>query len=80
MSQQLVLEALYPEMEEATIGQWLVAVGDQVVPGQSLAELITDKVVYEYQSPSAGTILLLLAAGEKRGAGGHGAGRAWGAG
>ena len=33
MSQQLVLEALYPEMEEATIGQWQVAVGDQVVPG-----------------------------------------------
>ncbi len=60
MSQQLVLEALYPEMEEATIGQWLVAVGDQVAPGQPIAELITDKVVYEYQSPAAGTLLLVL--------------------
>jgi len=60
MSQQLILEALYPEMEEATIGQWLVAVGDQVVTDQAIAELITDKVVYEYQSPSEGTILLLL--------------------
>ena len=35
MSRQCVLEALYPEMEEATIGQWLVAVGDQVAPEQS---------------------------------------------
>ncbi len=60
MSQHCELEALYPEMEEATIGQWLVAVGDQVSPGQSIAELITDKVVYEYQSPAEGTVLLVL--------------------
>jgi len=60
MSQLLILDALYPEMEEATIGQWLVAPGAVVVAGQPLAELITDKVAYEYQSPSAGTILAIL--------------------
>ncbi len=60
MSQLLVLDALYPEMEEATIGQWLVTVGECVAPGQAIAELITDKVVYEYQSPAAGIILLML--------------------
>ena len=60
MAQTLELEQLYPEMEEATIGRWVVAEGDTVEAGQSLAELITDKVAYEYQSPCAGTILALL--------------------
>ncbi len=60
MAHVVVLDPLYPEMEEATLGQWLVTVGDMVTPGQPLAELITDKVAYEYQSPEAGMILVLL--------------------
>lgn len=62
MSYQIVLEPLYPEMEEATIGRWQVAVGDAVAEGDPLAELITDKVAYEYQSPAAGMILAVLPA------------------
>ena len=57
----LILEPLYPEMEEATIGQWLVAVGENVTEDQPLAELITDKVVYTYSSPHAGAFLAILA-------------------
>lgn len=60
MSQHIMLEALYPEMEEATIGRWLVAGGDRVAEGQPMAELITDKVAYEFQSPVAGIVLTLL--------------------
>jgi len=58
----LVLDPLYPEMEEATIGQWLVTQGAQVTEEQPLAELITDKVAYEYRSTIAGTVLAVLTA------------------
>lgn len=56
----LVLEQLYPEMEEATVGRWLVSPDDAVSAEQPLAELITDKVAYEYRSPAAGTMLMIL--------------------
>jgi pyruvate dehydrogenase E2 component (dihydrolipoamide acetyltransferase) len=62
MAQMITLDPLYPEMEEATIGRWLVAEGDVVTAGQPLAELITDKVAYEFESPEAGTILAVLPA------------------
>ncbi len=60
MSHQLILDALYPEMEEATIGRWLVAEGENIAVGQPVVELITDKVAYEYQSPVAGSLLMVL--------------------
>lgn len=60
MSQLLLLDALYPEMEEATIGRWLVSVGQAIAPGQPIVELITDKVAYEYQSTEAGIMLAIL--------------------
>lgn len=60
MAQIITLEPLYPEMEEATIGRWLVAAGDTIAAGQPLAELITDKVAYEFESPETGTVLAVL--------------------
>jgi len=60
MAHVLVLEQLYPEMEEATVGRWLVSPEDAVSADQPLAELITDKVAYEYRSPAAGTMLMML--------------------
>jgi pyruvate dehydrogenase E2 component (dihydrolipoamide acetyltransferase) len=62
MPTQIKLDALYPEMEEATIGKWLVAAGDAVIIAQPLAELITDKVVYEFQSTVDGVVLEILLA------------------
>ena len=56
----IMLTALYPEMEEATIGNWSVSVGETVENEQPIAELITDKVAYEYRSPAAGTVLAIL--------------------
>jgi pyruvate dehydrogenase E2 component (dihydrolipoamide acetyltransferase) len=61
MAEAVVLTALYPEMEEATVGQWLVAEGDAVEAEQPIAELITDKVAYAYPSPAAGILLAILA-------------------
>lgn len=60
MAHTLSLDPLYPEMEEASIGRWLVQVGDTVTDGQPIAELITDKVAYEFASPIAGTLLAIL--------------------
>jgi len=62
MAHWLELDALYPEMEEATLGRWLVREGETIAAGQSVAELITDKVAYEYQSPAAGVVLVQLIA------------------
>jgi pyruvate dehydrogenase E2 component (dihydrolipoamide acetyltransferase) len=43
-------------MTEGQIVHWLVAEGDQVAKGQPLAEIQTDKIVTELESPAAGVI------------------------
>lgn len=64
MSAPLLVELprLYENMDEATIGPWQVNVGDTVAEGDVLVELITDKMVAEFESPAAGTVLALYAA------------------
>ncbi|MFT5239412.1 MAG: pyruvate dehydrogenase E2 component (dihydrolipoamide acetyltransferase) [Kiritimatiellia bacterium] len=44
-------------VESCILVEWLVAVGDSVTAGQSLANIETDKAVFEVESPEAGTIL-----------------------
>ena len=39
---ELKMPALSPTMEEGTLAQWLVNVGDHVVAGDILAEIETD--------------------------------------
>lgn len=51
------LPKLYENMEEATIGAWLVADGEPVTIGEALVELITDKTVLEFESTFSGTLL-----------------------
>ncbi len=53
------LPKLYENMDEATIGKWLVAEGDTVALEQPIVELVTDKTTVEYESPLAGTLLKL---------------------
>lgn len=48
-------------MEEGTIGEWYVAVGDVVTEGQVLALVETDKISVEMESPASGLIAALLA-------------------
>ncbi|MGB3698731.1 MAG: lipoyl domain-containing protein [Gordonia sp. (in: high G+C Gram-positive bacteria)] len=49
-------------MEEGTISEWQVAVGDQVDEGTVLAQIATDKIDVDFESPAGGVIAALLAA------------------
>ena len=46
-------------MAEAEIVSWLVAVGDEVTPDSSLAEVLTDKATVEVSSPVTGVVTAL---------------------
>jgi pyruvate dehydrogenase E2 component (dihydrolipoamide acetyltransferase) len=58
---QVRMPALSATMEDAELLTWLVSVGDQVRGGQPLAEVTTDKVDMELESPYDGTVAELLA-------------------
>jgi pyruvate dehydrogenase E2 component (dihydrolipoamide acetyltransferase) len=45
---------------EAALQSWLVAVGDVVEAGQTIAEIETEKAVFEQESEAAGTVAGLL--------------------
>jgi pyruvate dehydrogenase E2 component (dihydrolipoamide acetyltransferase) len=47
-------------MEEGTIVQWLKAVGEKVERNEAIAEIETDKAVFEFESPEAGVLLKIL--------------------
>jgi pyruvate/2-oxoglutarate dehydrogenase complex dihydrolipoamide acyltransferase (E2) component len=47
-------------MEEGTIEEWLVNVGDSVIEGQILATVATDKITIDLESPSTGLIAALF--------------------
>lgn len=52
-------------MQEAEVGEWLVAVGDVVTEGQPIVTVSSDKVDAEVESPGAGTLSeIVVAAGE----------------
>ncbi len=48
-------------MEEASIGRWLKAVGDNVAVGDELCEIETEKVTTVYTSPFAGRLAEIVA-------------------
>ena len=43
-------------MQEAVVGDWLVAVGDTVTEGQPLVTVESDKVDADVESPGAGVV------------------------
>jgi len=47
MAVELKMPALSPTMEEGTLAKWLVKEGDQVSPGDILAEIETDKATMD---------------------------------
>jgi len=57
---EIRLPALSATMEEATLLAWKVGPGDSVTEGQAIAELSTDKVDMDLESPFAGVIEELL--------------------
>jgi pyruvate dehydrogenase E2 component (dihydrolipoamide acetyltransferase) len=59
--QKVVLPRLFENMEEGTIGRWLVSPGSEVSVGTPLCELITEKTTLELPSEVAGTVRQLVA-------------------
>ena len=69
MSQSTVAKSVVPllmpeagnSMEEGTILQWSVSVGDQIAEGDIVCEIETDKAAIEYESPTAGRLAKIIA-------------------
>lgn len=49
-------------MDDAVLTTWLKSVGDHVDEGESLADIETDKLTSDLESPVSGTIAELLVA------------------
>ena len=58
---RVVVPQLFENMEEATIGHWLVSVGQTVQKEQPLCELITEKVTLELPAQGEGVVRQLIA-------------------
>ncbi|GAB4396457.1 MAG: pyruvate dehydrogenase complex dihydrolipoamide acetyltransferase [Microscillaceae bacterium] len=63
MAEKILMPKLSDTMEEGVIASWLVKVGDQVAPGDVLAEIETDKATMEFEAYEEGTVLYLAEAG-----------------
>jgi pyruvate dehydrogenase E1 component beta subunit len=60
MGIELKMPALSPTMEEGTLAKWMVKEGDQVAPGDVIAEIETDKATMEFESIDEGTVGKIL--------------------
>jgi pyruvate dehydrogenase E1 component beta subunit len=60
MSVEILMPALSPTMEEGTLSKWLVKEGDEVVSGDLIAEIETDKATMEVEAVEDGKIGKLL--------------------
>ncbi len=62
MSNDILMPALSPTMEEGNLAKWLVKAGDAIAPGQIIAEIETDKATMEVEAIDEGVIDALLVA------------------
>ncbi len=61
MAEKLLMLALSPTMEEGVIARWNIAENDSFVAGDVLCEVETDKATMDYEAPSDGVLLKILA-------------------
>ncbi|WP_119169315.1 2-oxoglutarate dehydrogenase complex dihydrolipoyllysine-residue succinyltransferase [Algihabitans albus] len=61
MASEIKVPSLGESVTEATIGQWLKQVGDDVAADEAVVELETDKVTLEVNAPEAGVLSEILA-------------------
>jgi pyruvate dehydrogenase E2 component (dihydrolipoamide acetyltransferase) len=54
---ELVMPRLSDTMTEGVVSRWLKSTGDRVAKGEPIAEIETDKVTVELESPAEGTLL-----------------------
>ena len=55
------IEQWTENLEEATVGGWLKAEGDPVAVGDSVVEIITDKVTFEWEAEQGGILRRIAA-------------------
>ncbi|MEQ9629966.1 MAG: biotin/lipoyl-containing protein, partial [Roseitalea porphyridii] len=58
----ITMPALSPTMEEGNLAKWLVKEGDQIAPGDVIAEIETDKATMEVEAVDEGTLGKILVA------------------
>ena len=56
MAIELKMPALSPTMEEGTLAKWLVKEGDEIAPGDIIAEIETDKATMEFEAIDEGVV------------------------
>jgi pyruvate dehydrogenase E2 component (dihydrolipoamide acetyltransferase) len=61
---EVVMPRLSDSMEEGTIVRWLKEDGEQVSPGEALAEVETDKATVTFDADAEGTLRILVGEGE----------------
>jgi pyruvate dehydrogenase E1 component beta subunit len=62
MPTEILMPALSPTMEEGKLAKWLVAEGQDVRPGDVIAEIETDKATMEVEAVDEGKVSKLLVA------------------
>lgn len=60
MSTEVILPKWGLTMEDGTVVAWHVSEGEQVVEGQVIAEVETEKVENELEAPCAGVVAQIL--------------------
>ena len=60
MLTKITLPSLSPTMEEGKIVSWIKNVGDEVLSGEVLFEVETDKATMEYEAPEDGFLVKIL--------------------
>ncbi len=60
MAIELKMPALSPTMEEGTLARWLKQEGDEIVSGDIIAEIETDKATMEFEAVDEGTLGKIL--------------------
>jgi pyruvate/2-oxoglutarate dehydrogenase complex dihydrolipoamide acyltransferase (E2) component len=62
MPTEILMPALSPTMEEGKLAKWLVKEGQNVKPGDIIAEIETDKATMEVEAVDEGKVAKLLVA------------------
>ncbi|GHC62995.1 pyruvate dehydrogenase complex dihydrolipoamide acetyltransferase [Limoniibacter endophyticus] len=57
---KITMPALSPTMEEGNLSKWLKKEGDQIAPGDVLAEIETDKATMEVEAVDEGTLAKIV--------------------
>lgn len=61
MAFSITIDRLDANIEEITVGEWLISEGDRVAVGQPIVEIITDKITFEYESEAEGVLRKIVA-------------------